>query len=623
MTAAAVRTRFTERGLAIARAGGDDHLDLFSGALHYWRVDPADWPACLAALRDIGLELVETYVPWSVVEGGGAPDLRAFLDAVAAAGLRALLRPGPHVNAELTGFGFPQRVLDDPAMRARTARDTPVWLPAPPRAFAVPSYAAQPFRAAVCEWYARFGERVAPYLAPGGPVVAVQVDNEQQMFFRAGAFDADYHPDALAWWNEWSGGLDPPRAWDAADAARCARWVRFKEVYAARALAWMSAALDDAGLAGVARFHNFPPTDPWLIDLPGGAAAIGGVAGIDLYHRAADGETVARRALYLAGSSPLPFAPELGVGGPPWLPPMTAADQRAVTLGALAAGLRAFNLYMAVQRDRWYGAAIADDGRVTEVGQWYARLLGALREVGWTSLRRRAQVGVVVSRADARFGLASSLADPVTPVVTEMLGIAEHLYRDAGATAHRRWLRAVRDALVAARVPHVFVDEGCGVDRFAAVDAVVMPTHRRVDRAAWRRVKAAAAQGVRVVVGPGRPAVDAFDEPLGDDAGVPRGVGRLQPGGLDDPGALAADLAAVAGGAPRAWMAREPEVDTAVFEDEAGAPRLVFARNRGDRPVDATLAVPDGATLVDALTGAPPGPRIALAPFAVRMLRVV
>src|SRR5439155_11817396 len=32
---------------------------------------------------------------------------------------------------------------------------------------------------------------IAPYLAPGGPVVAIGVDNEAQMFFRLGAYDHD------------------------------------------------------------------------------------------------------------------------------------------------------------------------------------------------------------------------------------------------------------------------------------------------------------------------------------------------------------------------------------------------------------------------------------------------
>ena len=109
---------------------------------------------------------------------------------------------------------------------------------------------------------------VAPYLAPDGPVVAIGVDNEAQMFFRLGAYDFDYHPDALAWWRDVL-DVDPPRAWDRATADRCAAWVRFKDQYLARALGDFAGMLDAAGFAGLARFHNLPPTDAGLYDLRG------------------------------------------------------------------------------------------------------------------------------------------------------------------------------------------------------------------------------------------------------------------------------------------------------------------------------------------------------------------
>src|SRR6185503_12457699 len=121
---------------------------------------------------------------------------------------------GPHCNAELTGFGFPERILRDEAMLARAAHGGPGWMPAPPRAFPVPSYASAAFREEVGAWYVAVGDVVAPRLAPDGPVVAIGVDNEAQMFFRLGAYEHDYHPDAIAAWREASGlDGDPPRAW--------------------------------------------------------------------------------------------------------------------------------------------------------------------------------------------------------------------------------------------------------------------------------------------------------------------------------------------------------------------------------------------------------------------------
>ena len=88
------------------------------------------------------------------------------------------------------------------------------------------------------------------------------------MFFRLGAYDHDYHPDAIAWWREAS-GLDgePPRAWDPAMPARCVAWVRFKDSTSRARSARSRRSLDDVGLGGVARFHNLPPGHHGLYDL--------------------------------------------------------------------------------------------------------------------------------------------------------------------------------------------------------------------------------------------------------------------------------------------------------------------------------------------------------------------
>src|SRR5262249_32841946 len=154
---------------------------------------------------------------------------------------------------------YPERVLRDDEMLARTATGGPVWFPAPARAFPAPSYASAAFLRAVADWYAEVGRVVAPRL--GKPVVALGVDNEAQMFFRLGAYDHASHPDAIAWF-----GAEPPRRWDPTDAEHCVSWVRFKDTYVARALAALTKSLEDAGLGGVARFHNLPPGEPIWFD---------------------------------------------------------------------------------------------------------------------------------------------------------------------------------------------------------------------------------------------------------------------------------------------------------------------------------------------------------------------
>jgi beta-galactosidase len=153
------RTGFDERGLVIASAGGERPLPFYGGALAYWDLPRDRWAACLRQLRALGLTCVDTFVPWRVhavdaatYDWRGARDLPAFLDAARGAGLAVVLRVGPAADAGLTAFGFPDHVLLDGACQARSARDTPAWLPAPPRAFPIPSYASAAFHAKVRAW---------------------------------------------------------------------------------------------------------------------------------------------------------------------------------------------------------------------------------------------------------------------------------------------------------------------------------------------------------------------------------------------------------------------------------------------------------------------------------------
>lgn len=651
------RTFFTRRGIAVRRGAGRapgrraltgehagfDEFDLLSGAMHYWRLDRNDWPACLAAMRELGLRVVETYVPWGVHETGPGKydwrreyDLAAFLDEIASAGMLAIVRPGPHINAELTYFGFPRRILEDRRILAVSARDTPVWMPAPPRMFPVPSYASLPFRDEVSGWFAAVAGIVAPRMAPDGPVIAVQVDNEAQMFFRLGAYDHDYHPDALAWWNSYSKGKEPPRAWDPAQASRCVQWVAFKEDYVARSLSWMCAALEDAGIRGIARFHNLPPAEPTLVNLPAVAAAIADEVGMDFYHRAQDYEVCRRRALYLAGSAErLPFAPEVGAGGPPWLPPMSAEDQKSITLGLLACGVRALNLYMTVDRERWYGAPISELGEPRPQAAFFHRLLMVLDEVEWTALRRRVPVALISSRADARFAWASSVADPLTPVLGELLGLGPaggaELALDHDAIMQRRWMSAAERALDMAPVPYDLVDEASSRAHLARYPIIVLPTIRRVDRELWKKLRELAERGTVIVIGPGKPTQDQHGEPLGHDAAMPRGAGMIRPESIDDLAGFAEDLAGLAelgGDLPDEWLAEQEDVDCSLFEDRHGRPRVLFVGNRGNDGVSAEILVPPGTLLGDAFTDeelradSEGMVEILLEPYQVRMLLV-
>ncbi|MGW6912918.1 glycoside hydrolase family 35 protein [Kitasatospora sp. NPDC054939] len=158
--------------------GDDFTLDgrpfrIISGGLHYFRIHPDQWADRLRKARLMGLNTVETYVPWNlhqptrgVFDLAGGLDLPRFLDLAAAEGLHVLLRPGPYICAEWEGGGLPSWLLATPGIRLRSRH---------------PAYLA-----AVQDYFARLLPPVVERLATrGGPVLAVQVENE------FGAYDDD------------------------------------------------------------------------------------------------------------------------------------------------------------------------------------------------------------------------------------------------------------------------------------------------------------------------------------------------------------------------------------------------------------------------------------------------
>jgi hypothetical protein len=93
-----------------------------------------------------------------------------------------------------------------------------------------------------------------------------------------------------------------------------------------------------------------------------------------------------------------------------------------------------------------------------------------------------------------------------------------------------------------------------------------------------------------VVIGPGTPTRDELGQPLVD--AVPRRVGRLKAGSLDDLPGLAADLAILAGEPTDAWQIERPDdVHAHAHVDPAGDVRVVFVTSDAPRPANAVLLV--------------------------------
>ncbi|MCQ4080084.1 beta-galactosidase [Streptomyces sp. RB6PN25] len=134
--------------------------------MHYFRVLPQQWPHRLRMLRAMGLNTVETYVPWNfheprpgVYDFDGMADIEGFLTAAAEAGLQAIVRPSPYICAEWENGGLPWWLLAERDLRLRTSQ---------------PQYLAH-----VARWYDELIPRIAAHqVTRGGNVLMLQIENE-------------------------------------------------------------------------------------------------------------------------------------------------------------------------------------------------------------------------------------------------------------------------------------------------------------------------------------------------------------------------------------------------------------------------------------------------------------
>ncbi len=164
-----------------ALVANGDHFELdgkrfqiISGAIHYARVPRAYWRDRFRKARAMGLNTIETYVFWNkhetapgVYDFSGQNDIAEFVREAQEEGLFVILRPGPYVCAEWEFGGYPAWLLREPGMQVRSSNAA--------------------FMAAASQWMHRLGKELAPLQsANGGPIIAVQVENEY------GSYGADH-----------------------------------------------------------------------------------------------------------------------------------------------------------------------------------------------------------------------------------------------------------------------------------------------------------------------------------------------------------------------------------------------------------------------------------------------
>ncbi|MEU4745619.1 beta-galactosidase, partial [Actinosynnema sp. NPDC023658] len=143
-----------------------ERVMLWSGEFHYFRLpSPELWRDVLEKIRAAGFSGVSLYFHWGyhspapgVYDFTGVRDVDRLLGIADELGLYVVARPGPYINAETSGGGFPAWLKTVPG-RARSSD---------------PGYTA-----AYRDWLSHLNPIIARHqVSRGGSVIAYNVENE-------------------------------------------------------------------------------------------------------------------------------------------------------------------------------------------------------------------------------------------------------------------------------------------------------------------------------------------------------------------------------------------------------------------------------------------------------------
>ncbi|EJD38336.1 glycoside hydrolase family 35 protein [Auricularia subglabra TFB-10046 SS5] len=140
---------------------------LWSGEFHTFRLPvPSLWLDILEKMKAAGLNAVSIYIDWALVHPSpgtldfeGFRALQPFFEACMATGLWVVIRPGPYINAEVSGGGIPGWVTSEVQghLRSNDSDFEAAWIP---------------YMRKVIELSKSY------QITEGGPIIAWQIENE-------------------------------------------------------------------------------------------------------------------------------------------------------------------------------------------------------------------------------------------------------------------------------------------------------------------------------------------------------------------------------------------------------------------------------------------------------------
>lgn len=548
-------TKFTNNGIEINGV----EKPLYSGALHYWRIQRRYWSEILDKIIDMGFEIVETYIPWSVheYEEGNYDfgiidenkDLDWFLSLCEEKKLSVIVRPGPHINAEMTLFGYPEWILHDEAIQAKNPWGTTVVYPYVTKQFPIPSYASEKLYEKTDQYFQKLTPILKKHTRENGCIIAIQADNETCNFFRDKPYIMDYSIDSINLYHqmlidkygiianlnmEYRSNyesfecISAPSGFQGAikeDLPFYFDWVEYKEYQILYALQRMITIVQKMELQ-VPIFHNcayqnYTPISVQRDELLEGLDA----AGIDAYPEPNDTDMLRERIRYLAGSSRLPYVPEFGSGS--WFDRnclLSGKEEEFGYLYSIMNGLKAINFYMLVERERWTGCPITNDGRIRE--EFYSMFkstLYMLKENKIYQYKRQPKILILKSYDMGRFKVLYSTMDTnmlssncfiIGPDIPSELFLPDvdlqlSMDQDTTSYASEEWVQFVAKALDNNHYEYNYSDQYLLEEKWDGYDVIFAATYDFMSREEQiKLVNYSRKSGRRLIIGPYVPYLD-------------------------------------------------------------------------------------------------------------------
>ena len=401
---------------------GKKIVPLISGEVHYWRLNPHYWEEILNRVREMGIDIVATYVPWDYHEyergkfdftGRTDPtrNLKGFLELTRKKSFKVIIRPGPYIYSEWPNDGVPSYAYKYHRLHPKFLEYAKLYM-------------------------TKVVQIIRPFLAtrPQGHILLLQADNEidpwPDIFGHQYGLDGkpglfqdflkDLYRGNLDEMNkQWGTGY---RSFQEAspfiatmfkeetglalkgdkELKRNIDYFKFKYHYALECARWNVKTYRLLGI-DVPIYLNLYPffyAHDWL-QMKSAADLIG----IDLYPSSELSEDqfeqrkLMDKVRYLKSISPIPYIAEFAAGV--WHARhyesgiLTPNHYRLITLSALLGGVCGWNWYMLVNRDNWYMSPINEWGRIRpELYSVFQELVRIVKQMNPAALTKLSNIAV-------------------------------------------------------------------------------------------------------------------------------------------------------------------------------------------------------------------------------------